>query len=263
MRVVVEKDMESLSREAAQSVAEGILCAFSEHGEARVVFGADAGLMKVSEKLAMVSGIDWSRVALFHFNEYVRLPASHTASVRNRLRSQFVDKLPAPLRGFNEINGGARDLGRERRRLKRLIDAATVDVACVGIGINGSLAFNEPPADFETVEAYAVVRLSAECRSRLTVQGWFDSEKDAPKHAVCMTVPQIMRCRKIVCVCEGAQRAASVHNLLRGPVSNLCPASVLQIHPDCTVFLDSDCASVFWRRLGSGVRARQDEKEDG
>jgi glucosamine-6-phosphate deaminase len=138
-----------------------------------------------------------------------------------------------------------------------------VDVACVEIGVNGSLAFNVPPADFETDGAYAVVRLSAECRARLIDQGWFLSEEDVPKHAVCMSVPQIMRCRSIICVGEGAQRAAAVHNMLRGPISNLCPASVLQVHPDCTVFLDSECASVFWRRIGNGVRARQDEEENG
>jgi 6-phosphogluconolactonase/glucosamine-6-phosphate isomerase/deaminase len=106
MRVVVEKDAETLSCEAAQCVADGILHALSEHGEPRVILGADAGLTKVSEKLAEVSGIDWARVVLFYFNEYVRIPASHYASSRCSLRRLFAEKLTVPLREFNEINGG-------------------------------------------------------------------------------------------------------------------------------------------------------------
>lgn len=126
---------------------------------------------------------------------------------------------------------------------------------CVCFGPDGTY--------FETEEAYAVLRLNAECRSRQTGKGLFGTEEEVPKHVVCMSIVQIMRTRSIVCVAEGARRVASGSNLLRGPVSNLCPASVLQVHPDCTVFLDAECASVFWRRIGSGVRARQDEEEDG
>ena len=243
MTVTVAKDAGEMARHAAACAAEGILKALAERGEARIIVATGASQFGFLQALTARPEIDWSRVTGFHLDEYVGLSASHIASFRGYLRQRFAGALPVPLKRFNEVNGEARDLAAECRRLKALLDAAPIDVACVGIGENGHLAFNDPPADFETQEAYLVVTLDEACRRQQVGEGWFATLDDVPKQALSMTISQILKSRRIVCTVPDARKAAAVKGAVQGPISNLCPASVLQTHPDCTLFLDAAAAS--------------------
>lgn len=243
MNVSLSKDAAEMARQAAARAADGIRSALAARGAARVIVATGASQFGFLKELTAASGIDWSRVTGFHLDEYVGLPASHIASFRGYLRQRFAGALPVPLNVFNEVNGEAPDLAAECRRLKALLDEAPIDVACVGIGENGHLAFNDPPADFETQEAYIVVTLDDACRRQQVGEGWFATLDDVPKQALSMTISQIMKSRRIVCTVPDARKAAAVKDSVEGPVSNLCPASILQRHPDCTLFLDAAAAS--------------------
>jgi glucosamine-6-phosphate deaminase len=155
-----------------------------------------------------------------------------------------VGALPVPLRAFHEVDGEAPDLAAECLRLKALLDAGPVDVACVGIGENGHLAFNDPPADFETEEAYLVVALDEACRRQQVGEGWFASLADVPTHALSMSIRQIMKSRQIVCTVPDGRKAEAVRRTVKGPVSAQCPASILQAHKDCTLYVDPASASL-------------------
>jgi glucosamine-6-phosphate deaminase len=243
MNVSISKDTGAMAREAAARAADGIRTALDERGAARVIVATGASQFGFLQALTAAPSIDWSRVTGFHLDEYVGLPAAHKASFRGYLRQRFAGALPTPLQAFHEVNGEAPDLGAECRRLKALLDAAPVDVACVGIGENGHLAFNDPPADFETQDAYIAVTLDKACRRQQVGEGWFATLEEVPTHALSMTISQIMKSRRIVCTVPDARKAAAVKDSVEGPVSNLCPASILQRHPDCTLFLDAAAAS--------------------
>jgi len=242
MKVDIAKDTEEMSKRAAACAAEGIKDAIAKRGAARIIVATGASQFGFLKALTATPGIDWSRVTGFHLDEYVGLPASHRASFRNYLRQRFVGALPVPLKGFNEVNGEAPDLAAECRRLKALLDEQPIDVACVGIGENGHLAFNDPPADFDTGEAYLVVKLDEACRRQQVGEGWFATLDDVPKQALSMSIPQIMKSRRIVCTVPDARKAAAVKGAVKGPVSNLCPSSILQTHAACSMFLDPAAA---------------------
>ena len=243
MKVDIAKDVEEMAKRAAAYAAEGIKDAIAQRGEARIIVATGASQFGFLKALTAAPGIDWSRVTGFHLDEYAGLSVSHRASFRNYLRQRFVGAVPVPLRGFNEVNGEASDLAAECQRLKMLINEKPIDVACVGIGENGHLAFNDPPADFETDEAYLVVNLDEVCRFQQVGEGWFATLEDVPTRALSMSVPQIMKSRRIVCTVPDERKAIAVRNAVKGPVTNLCPASVLQRHPDCTLFLDPPAAA--------------------
>ena len=171
------------------------------------------------------------------------LPVSHKASFRNYMRERFVSKTPQPMKAFNEVNGEAEDPKAEIARLQKLLREAPIDVACVGIGENGHLAFNDPPADFNTEDAYIVVNLDEKCRNQQVGEGWFATIDDVPKQAFSMTIKQIMWSRAICCTCPDARKADAVRGAVEGPVTNMLPSSVMQLHPDCALFLDPASAS--------------------
>ena len=160
------------------------------------------------------------------------------------MRERFVSKTPQPMKVFNEVNGEAADPAAECERLKNLIRVAPIDVACVGIGENGHLAFNDPPADFDTNEAYKVVPLDDKCRMQQVGEGWFATKDDVPTHAFSMTMKQILWSKAIVCTCPDERKAVAVKGALEGPVTNMLPSSFMQLHPDCGMFLDPASASL-------------------
>ena len=243
MNVVVSKSTGEMAMCAAACAAEAVRAALAARGEARVIVATGASQFDFLRELTSAPGIDWTRVTGFHLDEYVGLPAAHGASFRNYLRRRFAGALPAPLRRFNEVDGEAADLAAECRRLKALLDEGPIDVACVGIGENGHLAFNDPPADFETRDAFLVVSLDEACRRQQVGEGWFASLDDVPRQALSMSVPQIMKSRRIVCTVPDARKAAAVRGAVKGAVTNRCPASILQAHADCALFLDPASAS--------------------
>lgn len=176
--------------------------------------------------------------------KYGLLVETHKASFRGYMRERFVTKTPQPLKVFNEVNGEAADPDAEIARLEKLLRVAPIDVACVGIGENGHLAFNDPPADIDCERAYKVVPLDDRCRDQQVGEGWFATRADVPTHAFSMAMKQIMWAKCIVCTCPDARKAQAVKGALEGPVTNMLPSSFMQLHPDCGMFLDPESASL-------------------
>ena len=255
MNVLIARDADEMAVKAAAQAAQALREALDARGEARIIVATGASQFGFLNALTAASGIDWSRVTGFHLDEYVGLPATHKASFRGYLRQRFVGALPVPLKAFHEVDGEAADPAAECVRLQALVEAAPVDVACVGIGENGHLAFNDPPADFHAVAAYLLVDLDGACRRQQVGEGWFATLDDVPRQAFSMSIPQIMKSRRIVCTVPDARKAEAVKNAVEGAVSNLCPASILQAHPACALFLDPAAASGLSGNYGAGEQA--------
>ena len=244
MTIFIGKDKLDMAAAAAKSAADKIRKAIAEKGEARIIVATGASQFEFLQALVKEPGIDWTKVTGFHLDEYIGIPVTHKASFRGYMRERFVSKTPQPMKVFNEVNGEAADKEAEIDRLEKLIRTAPIDVACVGIGENGHLAFNDPPADFDTNRAYKVVPLDDECRMQQVGEGWFATKDDVPTHAFSMSIKQIMWSKAIVCTCPDARKAEAVKGAVEGPVTNMLPSSILQMHPDCGMFLDPDSASL-------------------
>lgn len=214
-----------------------------EHGEANIILATGASQLETLDVLAATEGIAWGRVTGFHLDEYAGLPLSHPASFRRYLQERFLDKLPQPLAAFHFINGEG-DCAGECRRLNGIIGGRPIRLAFVGIGENGHLAFNDPPADFETETPYLVVDLDDACRRQQLGEGWFPTLEDVPRQAISMSIRQILKAEKIVCCAPDARKARPVQATLEGEVTPLVPASALQRHPDTTMFLDAASAAL-------------------
>jgi glucosamine-6-phosphate deaminase len=231
-----------LGAAAAEKAAEGLRAAIARQGEARLILATGASQFEMLDRLVRSIGVDWGRVTCFHLDEYCGLPESHPASFRRYLKERFVSRVPG-LRAFHFVQGDAPDLHSELARLGDLIRAAPVDVACVGIGENGHLAFNDPPADFDTEESYLVVNLDEACRNQQLGEGWFSGLEAVPAQAISMSIRQIVRSRLIVCTVPDARKEQAVAACLGGQVSPHAPASILQTHPACFFYLDRDSSS--------------------
>jgi glucosamine-6-phosphate deaminase len=194
------------------------------------------------ESLVGEPGIAWNHVTVFHLDEYVGLPITHPASFRKYLWERFASRLPLPPRAFHFIDGEGSPAA-ECARLAELIRPVTIDVAFIGIGENGHVAFNDPPADFQTEEPYLVVELDEACRRQQHGEGWFESMDEVPREAISMSVRQIMASRSIICTVPDERKAAAVRDAVEGNITPEVPASILQEHPDCDLFLDPAAAS--------------------
>ena len=244
MQIYIGKDKQDMANAAAKCAADKIRKAIAEKGEARIIVATGASQFEFLASLVKEPGIDWTKVTGFHLDEYIGIPVTHKASFRGYMRERFVAKTPQPMKAFNEVNGEAEDPATECERLKTLVREAPIDVACIGFGENGHIAFNDPPADFDTNEAYKVVPLDEKCRMQQVGEGWFENLDAVPTHAFSMTVKQIMWSKAIVCTCPDARKAEAVKNCLEGPVTNVFPGSILQMHPECGMFLDPPSASL-------------------
>ena len=185
--------------------------------------------------------IDWSVVTGFHLDEYINLPITHPASFRRYLKERFVDKIS--IRKFHYVNGEI-DPVTECSRLKKMISKLTIDVAFIGIGENGHLAFNDPPADFETDEPYIVVELDETCRRQQLGEGWFPSFDDVPKQAISMSVKQIMKSKNIICTVPDGRKAQAVKNTIELPITTEVPATILKNHKATWLYLDNNSAAM-------------------
>jgi glucosamine-6-phosphate deaminase len=224
---------------AAERAAELLRGAIAARGAANLILATGASQFEMLAHLVTLD-VDWARVTAFHLDEYIGLPLSHPASFRKYLKERFVDQAPG-LGQFHFV-AGEDDPVHECARLGEIIRRHPIDAACVGIGENGHLAFNDPPADFETEEPYLVVNLDEACRRQQLGEGWFPSLADVPTQAISMSIRQIMRSRAIVCTVPDARKAAAVQKTVEGAVSPLIPASILQRHPDCRLYLDPPAA---------------------
>lgn len=227
---------------AAADGADAILEAIAERGHANIIVATGASQLHVLEALTKNERIDWTRVTGFHLDEYLGLPESHRASFRLYLKQRFVDLVT--MASFHYVNGEAEDPSIECERLGNLIADHPIDVAFVGIGENGHLAFNDPPADFETEQSYLVVNLDEACRRQQLGEGWFASLDEVPNRAISMSVRQILKSRRIICSVPDERKSTAVANSVEGPVTPDVPASILQSHDHTTLYLDPPGASL-------------------
>lgn len=228
---------EAAARDAAALIHEAI----TSRDVAYVI--AATGMSQFEFLDALVShDIDWQRVEFFHLDEYVGLPETHPASFRRYLTERIIDRVHP--RAFHLINGDAADPQAECRRVGELIAQQTIDVAFVGIGENGHLAFNDPPADFETEEPYLVVDLDEACRRQQIGEGWFADLDEVPSQAISMSIQQILKARHILCIVPDERKAQAVKASVEMDVSPLHPASILQQHPSVTLYLDRESSAL-------------------
>ena len=244
MKIDISDNKNEMGSRAADQAAAIICAAIAERNEARVIFASAASQFEFIEALLAHAEIDWSKVCGFHLDEYVGLAADHPASFRRFLKERLLAKLPCPVKRFTFVGGDAPDTAAECARLEAAIREKPVDLACIGIGENGHIAFNDPPADFETKAAYAVVALDEVCRLQQVGEGWYPNLDAVPTHAFSMTVPQIMAAGTIVVTVPDERKAKAVSMAVDGPLTNMCPSSILRTHPRCTLFLDKPAASL-------------------
>jgi len=243
MNKYIYRNKKEAGTAAANSAAQAIRSAIRSKGQANIILATGASQFEMLEQLVASHGIDWLKVVMFHLDEYIGLGADHPASFRKYLKERFVDPV-TPLKAVYFVRGDAEDSVEECRRLGALIAANPIDVACIGIGENGHLAFNDPPADFETEEAYLTVQLDEQCRKQQLGEGWFPRFEDVPSQAISMSIRQILKSRQLVVTVPDMRKARAVKNALEGPVTPQCPASILQQHPNCSIFLDELSASL-------------------
>lgn len=240
MEIFIAETSEILGRMAANRGAELVRRAILDQGEANIILATGASQFEMLKELVK-QDVDWHLVTVFHLDEYIGLAETHPASFRRYLRERFADLVS--LKEFVFIDG-CTDPEQECLRLGNLIRRHPVDVAFVGIGENGHLAFNDPPADFETEEPYLVVSLNEDCRRQQTGEGWFHSINEVPKKAISMSIRQIMKSKSIICSVPEERKSTAVRNTLYSMVSPACPASILRNHPDTALYLDPSSASL-------------------
>jgi len=238
MEIVISDSREELGKKAAEKGGKIIRKAILTKGRANIILATGASQFEMLGALVR-EGIDWSRVTAFHLDEYIGLTQTHPASFRKYLKERFVD-LVSPGK-FIYVNGET-DPDQECMRLGKIISKHPIDVAFVGIGENGHLAFNDPPADFDTEEAYLVVSLDEDCRRQQMGEGWFADIGDVPEKAISMSIRQILKSRTIICTVPDLRKAKAVRNTLEGPVAPAVPASVLQRHKKVWLYLDRESA---------------------
>ena len=228
-----------LGKTAATDAAKIIQAAITERGEANLIAATGASQFEFLDYL-VVQPIDWTKVVFFHLDEYVGLAETHPASFRRYLKERIIDRVNP--RAFHLINGDSTDVIEECRRVGELISRNPIDAAFVGIGENGHLAFNDPPADFETTEPYLIVELDEACRNQQVGEGWFSSIEEVPTQAISMSINQILKARNILCIVPDERKAEAVRNCVELEVSPLRPASILQQHHSVALYLDRHSA---------------------
>jgi len=235
-----------LGSAAAVAGAEKIREALADRDEVAIVMASAASQFEVIEALLGEADIEWDRVVLFHLDEYIGLEGDHPASFSKFLRDRFLAKLPCEVKRFHAINGSAEPM-MECARMGGMIADRDPVVAFIGIGENGHIAFNDPPADFDAKEPYIVVELDEKCRQQQVGEGWFPDLKSVPKHAISMSVGQILKAERIICAVPDVRKASAVRGAIEEEVHPDIPATILQKHPDCRLFLDQSSASLLTR----------------
>ena len=241
MKLHVLETEKELGQVAADLIAEGLISAINEKGEANYLVSTGSSQFTTFEALIANKNIDWTKVTMYHLDEYVDLPESHIASFRKYLKERFVSKVPLKKAVF--VNGEG-DIEENLRMLEEELAAHPIDVGAIGIGENGHIAFNDPPALFEKEGAYHVVNLNDTCKKQQVGEGWFATIDDVPKQAVSMTVHQILQCEKIVSCVPYKVKANAIKATLENDVTNTVPATIMKGHKDFVLYVDRDSASL-------------------
>lgn len=242
MNISISSNPSELGKKAGSFGSQLILKTIQSQGFANIIVATGTSQFETLNQLLTEKEIDWSKVTVFHLDEYLRLPITHPASFRKYLLERFFNQVPQL--GAYHLIDGEKEPEEECKRLSTLIQNHPIDVAFVGIGENGHLAFNDPPADFETESPYIVVQLDHACRMQQFGEGWFPSLEAVPTQAISMSIRQIMKSKAIICSVPDRRKAQAVKDCLEGEISNLYPASILQRHTDCQVFLDEPASSL-------------------
>jgi len=243
MQKFIYKTKQEMGVAAAEHAVAAVQGAIADKEAANIILATGTSQIETINRLVQAGGIDWSKVIMFHLDEYIGLVMDHPASFRKYLKERFVDKVGS-LRAAHFVNGDADNAQQECQRLGDIIAKHPIDVALIGIGENGHLAFNDPPADFETEEAFVIVELDDRCRKQQLGEGWFETLEHVPGRAISMSIRQIMKSECLIVSVPEKRKAEAVKNALEGPVTNMCPASILQQHENCKIFLDEDAASL-------------------
>lgn len=234
---VYEKE-EDMGQAAAALVAAKLAEAIAEKGHANLILATGTSQFAFLEALK-AHNIEWQKITVFHLDEYAGISNQHPASFRKYLKERILNEVnPGEV---HLIQGDAEDLQSEMDAYEALLKSHPVDVACIGIGENGHIAFNDPPvADFNDPRLVKLAGLDEACRRQQLGEGWFPTLEDVPEYAVTLTIPAIMNCKTISCVVPGKRKANAVSNTLYGGIATSCPASILRTHPCTTLFLDQE-----------------------
>jgi glucosamine-6-phosphate deaminase len=241
LQVKVISNKQTLGKIAGQHAANSIRVAIKDKGTARIIAATGASQFEFLDALTEEPQIDWSRVELFHLDEYVGLPITHPASFRKYLLERLIHRTGITQHHLLDGEGDPQEVAK---RIGAELAVKPVDVAFVGIGENGHLAFNDPPADFRTETPYLLVELDDACRRQQVGEGWFASAENVPAKAISMSVRQILCSLEIIAVVPDVRKAKAVKACLEGEISPLAPASILRSHPNVTIYLDRDSASL-------------------
>lgn len=240
MNTIVEKNAELLGKKASDIISEAIREAIKENGLARILLATGASQLTTYAEL-IKEDVEWEKVEMFHLDEYIGLPITHGASFRKYLKERFVD-LVNPKQAYF-VNGEG-NVTENIRLLTEELRKAPINIALIGIGENGHIAFNDPPANFDTDESYISVVLDERCKLQQVGEGWFSSLEEVPNEAITMTVREIMRSKKIISIVPHEVKAAAVRDTLNGEIGPMVPASILRTHEDWTLLLDEESASL-------------------
>lgn len=249
MHIHISSSESEAGKRAAQKGADAIGAAIQARGEASIILATGASQFEVLDALVDIPGIDWSCTTIFHLDEYIGIEATHSASFIRYLQERFLARVPA-VKGFVAINGNAANIDLEIQRISSITSKFNIDVAFVGIGENGHLAFNDPPADFDTDAPFIRVELDKKCRTQQSNEGWFATFEDVPSQAISMSIKQITKSSTIICTVPDERKAQAVKAALEGEITNLCPASVLQTHANTFFFLDTAAAKLLRKPAG-------------
>jgi glucosamine-6-phosphate deaminase len=240
MRIVIAENAQQMGQYVAEHAAAQLRQALEQFGTASLIVATGASQFEVLGNLVQQPNIDWTRITGFHLDEYVGLAPDHPASFCKYLHDRFVSKVP--LRAFHFLYGNSQ-VAETIQHIGDLLTQRTIDVALVGIGENGHLAFNDPPANFDTEEPYLIVDLDEACRQQQVGEGWFPSINEVPKQAISMSIRQILKSRTIFCSVPDQRKSVAVRDSVEGPISPLVPASILRQHPNTTLVIDRPAGS--------------------
>lgn len=254
MLLRVFKDKISLGRAAAEQAAAAIRRAIAERGRARIIAATAASQKEFLEALTQLPGIDWSKVEAFHLDEYIGLPLSHPGSFRGMLMAQLVNK--TGIGNYHLLEGDAPDPAAVVRDVSKQLASEPIDIAFLGIGENGHIAFNDPPADFNVEDPYIIVKLDEACRRQQVGEAWFADISQVPKRAISMSARQILKAKEIMAVVPDERKAQAIKACLEGEISPMAPASILRRHPNATLYLDHHSASLLSPGLQTALREK-------